>query len=131
MSKIIARVVGIESIDNLNIVSFDFLGQELSMMSLDLNENIRIGVDVELIVKASSVAIAKDFSGDISYSNQIKSTILDVDNGKLLSSIKLQKDDVILESIITVKSSKKMNLKKDDEVIAFIKANELSILKVL
>ena len=72
MSKIIARVVGIESIDNLNIVSFDFLGQELSMMSLDLNENIRIGVDVELIVKASSVAIAKDFSGDISYSNQIK-----------------------------------------------------------
>ncbi|MBT3280573.1 MAG: TOBE domain-containing protein [Campylobacteraceae bacterium] len=131
MSKIIARVVGIESIDNLNIVSFDFLGQELSMMSLDLNENIRIGVDVELIVKASSVAIAKDFSGDISYSNQIKSTILDVDNGKLLSSIKLQKDDVILESIITVKSSRKMNLKKDDEVIAFIKANELSILKVL
>ena len=131
MSKIIARVVGIESIDNVNIVSFDFLGQELSMMSLDLNENIRIGVDVELIVKASSVAIAKDFSGDISYSNQIKSTILDVDNGKLLSSIKLQKDDVILESIITVKSSRKMNLKKDDEVIAFIKANELSILKVL
>ncbi len=131
MSKLIATVTNIDSVENLNIVTFDFLGQSLSMMSLDLNNNIKKGVEVELMAKPSSIAIAKEFSGDISYSNQIKTKISNIENGKLLSSIKLQIDKFILESIITTNSSKRMNLQKGDEVTAFIKANELSILRVL
>lgn len=131
MSKLIATVSKIESVDNLNIVTFDFLGQSLSMMSLDLKDDIKKNTKVELFIKPSSVAVGRDFSGDISYSNQIKAKIVDIENGELLSSIKLQKSEFILESIITLKSSKRMNLKKGDEVTAFIKASELSILRVL
>ena len=127
MSKLIATVKDIENCDSLNIVKFDFNGQVLSMMSLDLNKNIKIGTKVNLVVKPSHVAIAKNFSGDVSYSNKLDTTIIDIENGKLLSSITLNIFDTSIESIITVNSSKRMNLKVGDKVTAFIKASELSI----
>lgn len=131
MSSIIAKVTKIDNIDNLNIVNFDFSNQTLSMMSLDLSDDIKIGTKVELTTKPSHIAIAKEFSGILSYSNQLKAKIKELENGKLLSSIKLQIEEFVLESIITFESSKKMDLKVGDEVTVFIKASELSILKVL
>ena len=131
MNKFIANVKKIDNLDNLNIVSFEFLDQTLSMISLDLNEKIKVGAKVELTANPSHVAIGKGFSGMLSYSNQLKATIDEIENGQLLCNIKLKIKNFILESFITVNSSKKMNLKKDDEVTVFIKATELSILRVL
>jgi molybdopterin-binding protein len=131
MNTLIATVTKIDTIDNLNIVNFDFSDQTLSMMSLDLSDDIKIGTKVKLITKPSYIAIAKEFSGILSYSNQLKAKIIELENGKLLSSVKLQIEEFLLESIITFESSKKMDLKVGDEVTAFIKASELSILKVL
>ena len=101
------------------------------MMSLDLSDDIKIGTKVKLITKPTYIAIAKEFSGILSYSNQLKAKIKELENGKLLSSVKLQIEEFVLESIITFESSQIMDLKVGDEVTAFIKASELSILKVL
>jgi molybdopterin-binding protein len=131
VNSLIALVVKIDNVDNLNIVDFKFLDQTLSMMSLDLSDNIRVGSRVELMANPSHVAIAKNFRGVLSYSNQLEAKIKSLENGKLLSSIKLSIGSSILESIITLRSSKKMNLKVGDEVTALIKASELSILRVL
>ena len=131
MNTLVTTVIKIDNIDNLNIVKFDFSNQTLSMMSLDLSDDIKIGTKVKLITKPSYIAIAKEFSGMLSYSNQLKAKIIELENGKLLSSVKLQIEEFVLESIITFESSKKMDLKVGDEVTAFIKASELSILKVL
>ncbi len=131
MNKFVATVKKIDTADGLNIVSFDFLGYKLSMISLDLKDSIKVGVKVELTANPSHVAIGKDFSGMVSYSNQLKAKISELENGKLLSNIKFQVGDFTLESFITLNSSKKMNLKIDDEVTVFIKATELSILRVL
>ncbi len=131
MNTLIATVTKLDTIDNLNIVKFDFSDQTLSMMSLDLSDDIQIGTKVKLITKPSYIAIAKEFSGMLSYSNQLKAKIKELENGKLLSSVKLQIEEFVLESIITFESSQKMDLKIGDEVTAFIKASELSILKVL
>ncbi len=131
MNTLIATVTKLDTIDNLNIVKFDFSDQTLSMMSLDLSDDIQIGTKVRLITKPSYIAIAKEFSGMLSYSNQLKAKIKELENGKLLSSVKLQIEEFVLESIITFESSQKMDLKVGDEVTAFIKASELSILKVL
>ena len=131
MTHIIATVSKIQNSDSLNIVNFDFNGITLSMMSLDLNENIKIGTKVKLNCKSSHIAIAKNFSGEVSYSNRLSCEIQSIENGELLSSIHLKIFDTILESIITVNSSKKMNLKVGDNITAFIKASELSILEVL
>lgn len=131
MNKIEAIISQIDNIDNLNIVQFDFSGIKLKMMSLDLNEKIKIGKKVILIVKATNILLAKDFKGMVSFSNQFKAIIDDVDNGKLLSSISLKIKNINLESIITQTSSLKMDLKKDDKIIVLIKASDLSIYEVV
>ncbi|MCK4973993.1 MAG: TOBE domain-containing protein [Sulfurimonas sp.] len=131
MNTIVAEVKEIKNVDNLNIVKFYFAGTTLSMMSLELNENIKVGAKVKLITKPTHIAIAKKFNGEVSYSNQLDAEIIHVENGELLSSIKIRTWETTLESIITKDSSERMNLHIGDEVTAFIKANELSIVEVL
>jgi len=131
MSHLIATVSKIESCDSLNIVNFECKGQTLSMMSLDLVSAIKVGTKVRLVTKPSHIAVAKEFSGDISYSNQLSCTIESMENGQLLSSLKLNFFGTIIESIITLNSSKRMDLKVGDKVTAFIKASELSIGEIL
>ena len=74
---------------------------------------------------------AKNFNGEVSYSNKLATTISSIKNGQLLSSVKLDFFDTTLESIITVNSSKKMDLKVGDQVTAFIKASEVSIGEII
>jgi len=137
MSQLIAIIEKIESVDNLNIVTFVCNDQRLKMMSLDLNDTVQIGKRVVLGCKPTSVALAKptinqqDFSEMLSYANQIKVQISSMDVGELLSSIKLDFGNFILESIVTTQSVKRMHLKERDELLALIKANELSIQEVL
>jgi molybdopterin-binding protein len=131
MNPIVATIKKINNIDSLNIVEFDFFGNTLKMMSLDLNKNVQINKKVKLAVKPTNVSIAKNLSGEISLSNQIVATIKSIENGVLLSSIILKANDTYFESIITADSAKRMNLKKDEEVTILIKASDLSILEVI
>ena len=127
----IARVKNIKSIDNLNIVEFDFHGLTLKMMSLDLNADVQVGKKVKLSVKPTNISIAKNLIGEISLSNQIVATIQSLENGQLLTSVILKINDTLLESIITVDSSKRMNLQIGEVVTILIKASNLSIGEVL
>ncbi|MBU1659678.1 TOBE domain-containing protein [bacterium] len=131
MNKLIARVVQIESMDGLTIVNFDFFGTTLCMMSLDLSADVQAGVQVRLSAKSTHIAIAKDFSGLVSYSNMFEAKIVSVENGQLLSRVHLSVKGVPFESLITLNSSKRMNLQANDDVTLFIKASELSIKEVL
>lgn len=127
MSQFVATIKKINSLDSLNIVEFSFSNYTLKMMSLDLSEEIQIGKKVLLSVKPSNIIIAKDLFGEISLSNQLVATIHSIENGELISSIILKVNDTYLESIITVDSSKRMNLQKGDKVSILIKASNLSI----
>ena len=129
MNTIKATITDIKSVDNLNIVTFKSNGLSMKMMSLDLSNSIEIGKDVVLYVKPTAVAIGKKISGMLSYSNRLNAIVESIDNGKLLSSIGLRVDDTLLESIITVDSSKAMELKIKDEVVALIKSSDLYIMK--
>ncbi len=130
MSQMVATVKSIENLEQLNIVEFEFNAHVLKMMSLDLNANISIGKKVLLSVKPTNIALAKDLAGEISFSNQIAATIQTLTHGKLLSSVGLIIDNIVFESIITLSSAKRMNLRINDEVIMLIKASDLFILDV-
>ena len=131
MSNFIATIEKINSVDNLNIVEFDFNGITLKMMSLDLNDDVQIGKKVRLLVKPTNISLAKNLVGEISLSNQIVATIQSLENGQLLTSVILEINDTIFESIITVESSKRMNLQIGERVTILIKASNLSIGEVL
>ncbi len=130
MNNFQAEVINIDSLENLTIVQFNYKNTVLSMMSLGLT-NIKIGTKVILSINASHIAIAKDFSGDISLSNRLDCIIKKLIKGKLLSSLSLDFQGTIFTSIITTNSVNRMNLKENDKVTALIKASELSIQKVI
>jgi len=131
MSKFNATIIEIQNQHEINIVTFLVADFKLRMMSLQLNDNMTIGSDVILGVKASSVALAKDFNGELSYSNQLQLYISDINEGTLLSSIQLQSINFELESIITTASKKRMQLKVSDSITALIKSSDLYIVEVL
>ena len=131
MSQFVATIKKINNVDNLNIVEFDFFGLTLKMMSLDLNNDVQVGKKAKLVVKSSNISIAKNLSGQISLSNQLVATIKSLENGQLLTIVGLEINGVILESIITVDSSKRMNLQIGEVVTILIKASNLSIQEVL
>ncbi|MBS9778795.1 MAG: TOBE domain-containing protein [Campylobacteraceae bacterium] len=128
MNKISTSIVSIQNEDILNIVEFAFSNLKMSMMSLELEE-LKAGDKVLLSFKSSCVGIGKDFSGKISYSNCLKGKIVSLDNGFLLSNVRVLVQDVLITSVITAKSSARMELKVGDEVTCIIKASDLFILE--
>lgn len=132
MNKIAAKVTNIKSIDSLNIIEFDFKGQRLTMMSLELFGNIKPLSKVILTCKASSVGVAKNLSGELSYSNRLDCTLESMQTGELLCTLTLKiSEDTALESIITKASVDRMNLRLGDKLEALIKASDLSIYKIV
>ena len=127
----IARVKDIKTIDNLNIVEFDFNGLTLKMMSLELHKEVKLESKVKLLVKPSNVIISKNYIENISLSNQALAKIVAIENGELLSSISLKIGDTTFESIITKESSKRLHLQEGNIVNILIKASDLAILRVL
>jgi molybdopterin-binding protein len=101
------------------------------MMSLQLNPSIQKGVKVKLYVKPTHVVLAKNLNTEISFENRVETTIISIDSGKLLSSVKVSLYKSFIEAIITKESEKKMGLKVGDKVLALIQASELSIVEVL
>lgn len=130
MGKFLANIKEIQTVDTLNIVTFDFFGNELKMMSLELDSTITKNTKVLLGVKPTSVALAKEFSGEISFSNKLQGEIVQIDMGELLCNVKIEIANIIFESMITKKSAQKMQLALTDQITVFIKASELSILEV-
>ena len=99
MSKFIATIKKIQSVDNLNIVEFEFDGLTLKMMSLELHKEVKLESKVKLLVKPSNVIISKNYIEDISLSNQTLAKIVAIENGELLSSISLEIGDTTFEYI--------------------------------
>jgi len=131
MNRLSAVVTNIEGEQNLHIITFDCAGNNFKMMGLDLPKGLRVNAHVTLGIKPSHVAIAKNLSGELSYSNQLPATIISIENGKLLSSILLQANENEMQSFITLGSSLRMNLHIGDQVTLLIKASELFVLEVL
>ena len=126
-----ALITKIQSVDNITVVSFEAAHHTLRMMSLELNDSLRVGSEVILGVKATNIALAKEISGLLSISNQLKVIIEQINMGSLLCSVKFRFEEQIWESIITRDSAMRMNLKTGDEVVALVKSSELSIVEIL
>ncbi len=131
MSLIDAKISAIESEGIIHIVTFQTQEHVLKMVSLELPKDLKIATEVKLQVKATSVSLAKELKGELSYSNQIKCQIEKIEQGKLLSSIMLTTEKFRLESIITTTSLERLSLERGESVIALINSSDLSIAEIL
>ena len=61
--------------------------------------------------------------------NQIAGKVVDVELGDVISKVKISTEPTVVTSVITSEAVKKLNIKKDDEVLAIIKSTEVMIAK--
>ncbi len=129
MNRIEAKVTKIERCGGLTVLSFDLSGERAVMAGLELTLPVEEGSGVVLGVKATRVALAKEFSGNISIANSLKGVVEAVDTGELLCSVKLHVARSRIESILTAESARKMSLQPGDEVTVLIEASDLFIIE--
>ncbi len=127
MNQLKATIRQIENIDNLNLLTLSCGKQHIRILTLELNPNLKVGSVVTLSVKSTDIAIAKNCNGILSYTNQLKAKITHLNNGKLLSSVRVDIEGFGLESIIMLDSSLKMGLRVSDEVVILIQGSDISI----
>lgn len=125
INEIYAKVTRIITKDNLSFIKFKSFEKEFSMLSLSVN--LDINDEVTISFKPSSVAIAKGNLGLLSYSNQIKTNISNLEIGEILTSIKANFYDFKLESLISTNSAKRLNLELNDEITMLIKATDVFV----
>lgn len=125
INEIYAKVVRIITKDNLSFIKFESFEKEFSMLSLSVS--LDINDEVIISFKPSSVAIAKGSLGLLSYSNQIKTNISNLEIGEILTSIKANFYDFKLESLISTNSAKRLNLELNDEITMLVKATDVFV----
>ena len=129
INEIKATVEEIFESNFLHVVKFGYNGIKLSMMSLEL-PNMQIGDKVLLSVKPTHISLSKLYPSKTTISNILLSEVIDVQNGEVLSVVLLKMGESMLESIITLESSKKLEIKKGDKVYALFKSSELFVKEV-
>ena len=127
MNQFKATVKTIDQVENLHLVTFALGSQTLKMVSLELNESVKVNSTIKLNLKSTQISIAKNLTGQLSHANQLKGKITTVNNGQLLSSIQLLVEGFELESLITLESSLAMELNVDDDILVLIKGSEVSV----
>jgi len=132
MNHICAAVTEIKTNEQLTLLSCCSQEHTFTIMSLELDAELKVASKIILQCKETAIAIAKNFSGELSHTNQLKVTIKKITIGSLLCSLELLfENNSSLESIITAASAKKMNLAVGDDVIALIQAHDIAIQKSL
>ena len=127
MNQLTAKVIHIENVETLHHLTFELNQQVIHMLSLELNGSLKVNDLLKLNIKSTDIAIAKNVLGMLSYENQLKAKVVSVNNGKLLSSIGIEIEGFILESVIGVKASLKMELKEGDDVVVLFRGSEVSL----
>ncbi len=116
---------------SMSLVSID-IGQGLIIKSIVIDSPntaayLKKGVQLDLLFKETEVVIGAGDLSMISLQNQIPATISQIENGVLLSKLVLQSVAGKIVSLTATEAIKKMQLKKDDEVIVMIKLNEIML----
>jgi molybdate transport system regulatory protein len=84
-----------------------------------------------MLFKESEVALARQLSGQISLRNRMPGQVVALEQGRLLTRVRLALQDVpgsCIESLITTRSAQAMQLAIGDQLEALVKSNEMSMM---
>lgn len=124
--------MNIESSEHISIVDIEVEGDLFSSVIIETPETadyLRFGEEVFMLFKETEVSIGKALSGNLSLRNRLKSKIKTIEKGTVLTKITLDYKGKDIISVITTRSTNKLDLKVGDEVQGLVKANEVIIMK--
>ena len=131
MNKLPGKIMNIESSEHISIVDIDVEGDLFSSVIIETPETadyLKIGNEVFMLFKETEVSIGKALSGKLSLRNRLTSKIKTIEKGKVLTKIVLDYKGKDIVSVITTRSTNKLDLKVGDEVQGLVKANEVTIM---
>lgn len=114
------------------LVDMETEGFPMSALLIDAADNpgwLKKGNAISAVFKETEVSIARGLSGIISLRNKLPCSVINIKRGELMSVISLKFQHYIIDSAITTRSVGLLNLKENDEVLALIKANEITLMK--
>jgi molybdate transport system regulatory protein len=132
MNKLTGTITQIQQSGAILLVDVDINGQSFSALLIESAlqpQWLQKGNAVDVVFKETEVSLAKGLSGLISMRNRMVCKVLQVNQGELLSNVKLQFQNVEITSAITTRSVNSLQIKVGDEIEALVKANEISLMK--
>jgi len=115
---------------NLSLISVNVNGQLLSAIVIDNPETapyLKQGNSIKIIFKETEVIIGKEKTDNISLQNKFTGTVESIETGELLSKLTLNTTIGKIISIITTNAVNQLELKKDSEITAMVKTNEIML----
>ena len=131
MNILKGKIIDIQTYNSLSYVEIE-IRNHLTMVTVVLdvpNESsyLVVNKEVEVYFKESEVIISKSIDIQISVHNKIPCIVQSIQKGVILSEIILSCFDFEIKSIITTKLVEKIQLQENDEVLALINNNEISL----
>jgi molybdopterin-binding protein len=133
MNKLTGTITQIQQSGAILLVDVDINGQSFSALLIESAMQpqwLQKGNTIDVVFKETEVSLAKGLSGLISMRNRMVCKVLQVNQGELLSNVKLQFQNVEITSAITTRSVNSLQIKVGDEIEALVKANEISLMKI-
>ncbi|MBY0573442.1 MAG: TOBE domain-containing protein [Undibacterium sp.] len=87
----------------------------------------RIGQSVDCCFNEMEVAIAKNFSGQLSLRNRLSGKVTAIEVGEILTRVHFLMAEFTVTSVITSRSAQQMELAIGDEILGLVKSNEMNL----
>lgn len=127
MNILQGKISDIKTCDEIAQVSVDVGGIVFSSILIDADSmNLKIHDNVDILFKETEVLVATKQSS-VSARNAFLGDVVEIKQGAILSEISFSFQKSIIKSIITTGSLKALNIKKGDEFLWFVKANEVTL----
>ena len=128
MNKAFAKVVDIKKSGDLCHLFLTTSSLNLGLVML--TNHFEVGDEITIGFKETAVAISKEKTSSLSYSNQILVSIESITQGEILTKVvgKSIKEELELTSVITANSAKRLELKVGDEVTFLVKATDMFVM---
>ena len=133
MNKLPGHITFIQSSENISIVDVTAAEYIFSSIVLGTTHNtdyLREGTDVFILFKETEVSLGKNLSGLISLRNRMKSVVMHIEKGIILTKVTMDFQGTPITSIITTRSADRLLLAIGDDVEALVKANEITLMPV-
>lgn len=125
MNKINAEIVNIQNEKNISLIKLkDKHNNIFSVLMLDFdNQNIHPGLECYLIFKESEVMVAHTL--DISARNKFRSKVKNIEEDSIFARIGFDFCGETIYSLITKEAKNELDIKINDNLIWFVKSNEI------
>ena len=127
MNKIKAVVNELSNIEGITKIIGEFGGKTIKAVTLEAPCNVRSGIASFFVFKETEVGLAKNLSGEISFSNRFEGELASLEKGKVLARVSIDIGMQTITSIITTEAAERLEICVGDKITAFVKATEVSL----